>query len=101
MDIAAYTYRADLYCPECIVEPLIVTGEASQAARDMDPEEVLDQIAGANAINREDEETFDSDDIPKVAFANQLRSAQDYTLDDEDGGETADRCSWCHTILAP
>lgn len=100
--LAAYSYRADIYCGECIIEKLIETKEAAPAARDMDTEKVLDQVAGANAIDREAEETFDSDDFPKVAFANQLRSGQDYPLVDEDGGgETADRCGRCHAILAP
>jgi len=101
MGIVAYTYRAAHYCPGCVIEALISTGEASPAARDMDPEEVLDQTAGANAIDREDEGAFDSIYFPKVAFADQLRSGREYTLFEEDGGETADRCGWCGTILAP
>lgn len=68
MYIAAYTYKAEIYCPACLIEQLIAEGEASPAARDMRVEDVLDQIAGANAIDREDEHTFDSDEFPKVVF---------------------------------
>ena len=71
-DIVAYTYRAALYCPEHLIEAMIANREASPAARDMDTEEVLDQIANANAIDRQDEHSYDSDDFPKVVFAADL-----------------------------
>lgn len=67
-DIAGYTYRADTYCPECIVVALVQAGEASPAGYDMRAEDLLDQIAGANAIDRGDERSFDSGDFPKVIF---------------------------------
>ena len=68
MTIVAYTYRAETLCPGCIIAQLIGRGEASPAARDMRVEEVLDQIAGANGIDRDDEHSFDSDDFPKVVL---------------------------------
>jgi hypothetical protein len=68
----AYTYQAELLCPTCVIEALINQQAASIAARDMNEEEVLDQVAGANAIDREDEHSFDSGDFPKVVFATQL-----------------------------
>lgn len=69
-DIVAYQYRAHIYTPAEIVDALIADGLASPAARDMDVEDALDQIAGANAIDRMDEYSFDSDDFPKVVFRN-------------------------------
>lgn len=69
MEIAGYIYCADIYCPACIVEEMIRRREASPGARDMDVEEVLDQIASANAIDRYDESSYDSGEFPKVVFA--------------------------------
>ena len=66
--IAGYIYWADIYCPECIIEIMIARGDASPAARDMPPETVLDQCAGAMGIDRYDEATYDTDEFPKVAF---------------------------------
>lgn len=71
---AAYLYRGDIYTPDGIVDAMIRRGEASPAARDMPVEEVLDQVAGANAIDRYDEATFDSGEFPKVVFGNQIDS---------------------------
>jgi len=71
-----YTFRADTYTPQALVEHLVSIGELSPAARDMDVEEVLNQHAGANAIDRDDEESFDSDEFPKAVFEHQV------TIDD-------------------
>ena len=71
-EIAAYTYRAEVLCPTCLIEAMISAGDASPAARDMPTEDVLDQRAGANAINPDDETSFDSDEFPKVVFLDQL-----------------------------
>ncbi len=67
-----YTYKADLYEPAQLIEAMIRSGDASPAAREMDVEDVLDQIASANGIDREDEYSFDSDDFPKPVFRHQL-----------------------------
>lgn len=71
-EIAAYTYRAELLCPSCLIEAMIAIGDASPAARDMPAEDVLDQCAGANAIDRDNETKFDSAEFPKVVFLDQL-----------------------------
>ena len=71
-DIIAYTYRAEILCPSCTIEAMIHQGDAAPAAADMRPEDVLDQVAGANAFDRYDETTFDSGDFPKVVFASSL-----------------------------
>lgn len=70
--IAGYGYRADIYCPECIIEIMIARGDASPAARDMPPETVLDQCAGAMGIDRYDEATYDTKEFPKVAFVSDV-----------------------------
>ena len=74
-EIAAYTYRAEICCPSCVIEVMIAAGDASPAARDMPPEDVLDQCAGASAIDRGDEASFDSDEFPKVVFLHLLDDA--------------------------
>lgn len=72
-EIAAYTYRAETYCPACTIEAMIAAGDASPAARNMPAEDVLDQCAEASAIDRTDEASFDSSEVPKVAFLDQVR----------------------------
>lgn len=67
-EVAAYAYRAEIYCPACIIAAMIVAGDASPAAREMPAEDVLDQCAEAAAIDRTDETSFDSAEFPKVAF---------------------------------
>lgn len=71
-EIAAYTYRAETQCSACLTDAMIAAGDASPAARDMPTEDVLDQCAGASAIDRDDEASFDSDEFPKVVCLHQL-----------------------------
>lgn len=79
--VVGYIYDAALHHPDCVIELLIRKGMASPAARDMDPERVLDQVAAANAINRGDEFSFSSDEFPQVVF-----------VDDVEGTEVCDEC---------
>ncbi|BDZ52795.1 hypothetical protein GCM10025867_50360 (plasmid) [Frondihabitans sucicola] len=71
-DIVGYTYKAENFTPERLVEELIVRGELAPAARGMTVEEALDQLAAVDGIDREDEFSFDSDDFPKVIFESQV-----------------------------
>lgn len=80
-DIVGYTYSADQYCPEHIIEVLITNREASPAARDMNVEEALWWIASANAIDYDNPHSYDSDDFPKVIFRDQV--------------DASERCGWC------
>lgn len=73
---AAYTFKADIYHPECIVPAMAATAEyegwgLAQGVV-MDVEENLDEIAAAFAVDRYEETSFDSEDFPKVAFSHQL-----------------------------
>lgn len=87
-EIVAYAYRADLYCPECIVkvvdpsELLIAEDDSINAEAD------LDILAALRGIEREHEETFDSDDFPKVVLFDNLH----------DQGRTFN-CGNCHREL--
>lgn len=89
--IVGYTFSADLYCPPCVTFVLPVgPGEAFDGwgiadGASMDAEEFLDGIAQAFGIDRHDESSFDTDEFPKVVFADQV------TLDDA--------CGRCHLLL--
>lgn len=79
-DIAGYTYRAETLCPTCTIQVMLCDGDASPSALDMREEDVLDQCAGAQGIDRDDEYSFDSGDFPKVIFVSQT------------DGDRCDRC---------
>ena len=78
--LVAYTYQADLYCPQCIAFRL--SGWTTTVDN---VERVLDAQAAHYGIDRSAESSFDSGFFPKVVFAHQLR-----------GG---DRCGACGNEL--
>ena len=69
-EIVAYTYQADIYCPECVLEVM----DYRPAHKSVSTEQYLSEIASdpSYPINRRDEHSFDSDIFPKVVFASQL-----------------------------
>lgn len=78
-DIVAYTYRADIYCPDCIIDQLptgpdeMFDGWAIADGADyISTEDNLSEIAAAFQIDRFDESSFDSSDFPKVVFDSQI-----------------------------
>ena len=77
-DIVGYTYRAANWHPACLVAVMVANSDLSLAARNMTTEWALDQHAGANAIDREDESSFDSDDFPKVILSSQVEDPDEY-----------------------
>lgn len=79
-DVVAYTYQSSLVHGRCLVDEMVRERVLSPAAYEMDPETVLDQHAAANGIDRTDEHTFDSDDFPKVVFADEVQP-DDYCED--------------------
>lgn len=74
--IVGYSYKAATYCPEHLIELMVQNGTASPGARGMAPEDVLDQLAAGEGIEREDEHSFDSDDFPKVVLDVQLQDGE-------------------------
>lgn len=87
-DIVAYTYRADNYCPRCIID-VLPTGEgeafdgwALAAGATMPAEQNLAELAEAFGIDRSDERSYDSGDFPKVVFVDQV--------------EDCEHCGSCH-----
>ncbi len=66
--VCAYIYKADIYCPGCI--PYILT--ANPVFQELPTEEILHRMALDFGIDRLDENTFDSDEFPKVVFGDFL-----------------------------
>lgn len=60
--IVGYMFKADLYCPEHILEEHISPLNPKGA----DVESYLDYVAGVRLIDRSNESSFDSEDFPKV-----------------------------------
>ncbi|AEJ94110.1 hypothetical protein THIBAULT_201 [Mycobacterium phage Thibault] len=77
-DIAGYTYKGENFTPVNLINYMVSIGELSPAARDMSVEDVLDQHAGALAIDRYDESSFDSSEFPKVIFWSQIEDDEEW-----------------------
>lgn len=69
--IVAYTYRADVYCPACVAS-MFTTDDSYLDVPDADAETLLDYFARRLGIDRENEWGFDSENFPKVVFADQV-----------------------------
>jgi hypothetical protein len=83
-DIIGYSFKASVYCPNCIIDAL-PTGEgeeydgwklAGDYARTTPVEQNLSEIAYAFGIDRMDESSFDSHDFPKVIFDSQVEESE-------------------------
>lgn len=74
-----YDYQSDSYHPSDLIEVLIRQGHLSPAARSMNPEDALDQLADSMGIDRNDERSFDSGEFPKVILYHDWDEEQDPT----------------------
>lgn len=93
--IVAYTFQADIVCPDCIAkwaaEQLRIEEykpfDVEQVIKDKGPaydvgvfayrsESLLEEVATIWQINLEDQYSFDSDDFPKVIFADQIEQTE-------------------------
>lgn len=63
----AYTYRAEVLCPACVLGALRAAVPAPAGT-----ENALDDMAKAYGIDRYDESSFDSGTFPKVVFRDHL-----------------------------
>jgi hypothetical protein len=81
--VVAYTYAADIICPACAI--LAFTPGCFEPLPGVTAEQVLDAVAVNRGIDRTDEWTFDSDDFPKIVFADQV--------------EPSERCGSCSEVL--
>lgn len=88
-DIVGYTYAADTYCPDDM--RAIAKRHTARPVPSLSVEVELDEWARMARIDRYDERSFDSDEFPKVIFAD---SAWDVA-----GTEFADHCATCGSAL--
>lgn len=76
--IVGYTFKAENLCPTCTIKALPTgPGEAFDGWEDcstppMTVEDNLTELAAAFGIDRLSESSFDSDDFPKVIFADMV-----------------------------
>jgi hypothetical protein len=82
--VVAYTFNAETVCLYCLWRKAAFAVEAAghHNSEFVGLEDLLDTWARSEGIDREDERSFDSDDFPKVVFA-------DSVVDDE-------TCDVCH-----
>lgn len=78
----AYMFQADLYTPAGLVNRLVTLGIRSPGAWSMSVEDVLDQWANEQGIERHDEWSFDSDDFPKVLMSYDVVPGDEYVNED-------------------
>lgn len=76
-DIAAYMYQAELLCPECTALTIEVDHPSPAW---LTPEQILDRVAKVIGLDRRDERSFDSNEFPKVVFADQICSDGDICI---------------------
>ncbi len=103
-EVVGYILGAEAYCPTHTITALPTgPGEAFDGwaiAADaviLCPEDNLDEIAWAFGINRRDEQTFDSEDFPKVLLAQDVISPGDAEVTPDLGYPTI--CGACHGTL--
>lgn len=93
MEVVAYAYQADLWCPECIAERVYYDLETKLNVITFmqqpweTTEEYLGRVQGFFGIrDRYKEDMFDSNDFPKVIFDSDI--------------EEGDTCDNCSTLLS-
>lgn len=78
-DIVGYTFKADTYCPEHIIEAMTSTedfeGWELAEGIEMAVEENLDNMAAHFQIDRQEEWTFDHNEFPKVVYRDQAEDS--------------------------
>lgn len=114
-DIVAYTYKAEMLCPDCTLDALNVP----QSLRDeQSPDSILETLAVAKGIDLRDERafdpeahgidlgderSFDSGDFPKVVFASMIEPCGDcdFCLHGSDSamGCADELCHGCGELL--
>ncbi len=85
-DVVGYAYKADTYCPHCLVTAMDGRGLWTPPDGGNEYlEEMLSRTSVSLGIDRFDESSYDSGDFPKVIFRDQAAD---------------DRCSECGARLA-
>ena len=69
--IVGYTYKAENLCPSCTIDAVVGSKQDGMSGRAV--EIALDRIAPlAGVLDRYNEHSFDSDEFPKVIFADSV-----------------------------
>ena len=76
--IIAWTFNADTYCDNCIIDVLDSAGLVSPAAHNMNTHDVIDQVIHYVGGDPDDLYSYDSDDAPKPVFVSQIESDDEY-----------------------
>jgi hypothetical protein len=100
-DIAGYAYKADMYCPDCILRVMRLSWRRRKGES---PEAVLDRGAKARGINRADESSFDSGEFAAIIRRENLTPCEFCDGDPSDcdvcgGTGTSDVCGICRATL--
>lgn len=71
-DIIGYTYKADIYCPPCVVNEVLNDYNLHSTILDyISWDAGLNRLAKRVGIDYSDSYSYDSDSFPKVIFADQ------------------------------
>ncbi len=89
-DVQGYTYNADNYCPNHVVQAMGYIATTAPWVEDQ-----LNRLADVLDVDREDERSFDSGDFPKVILNIDAISEDE----DPEDGPFADRCGTCGEVL--
>jgi hypothetical protein len=84
-DIVGYIYKADIYCPACVVREVGEDYNINLPRVILNHYAALNDMAKLLNIDWEDEYSYDSDEFPKVAFNDML--------------EETEYCAKCHGEL--
>lgn len=84
--VVGYVYKADIYCSKHIVAEVMKDYNVDSVNGFESIEAELDSLAAVAGINHQDEHTYDSDDFPKVEFA-------------DSAAENESTCCVCHERL--
>lgn len=80
--VVGYTYKADLWCGGCILPEVLKDQGIEGHGLSPDTEQALNRIARTLGMLDEfgelDEATYDSDEFPKVVFADQTEEGFDH-----------------------
>ena len=75
--VVGYAYKADIYCPACVIEEVLTDNDLDESLlTGWSAEHNLHIMAAVlgftdNEDDTPDEATYDSDEFPKVIFADQ------------------------------
>lgn len=76
-DVVGYIYNSDIYCSRCILTVVVLTQPVHMSVVLEEAEVGLEKVAKILRVDRSNENTYDSDEFPKVIFADQVGSSDE------------------------